>query len=172
MSFLTLNACPPGLFRTEEGGYGFKSEYSTEASDGWKCDAYCLESGEYFQGGRESTAARGEILVEPVDFLGELEKLRMQNKHQASDLDEARGAHDRTRESLREAEAAKRDAEHQRRFFENRAQNAERRLEHAQGTAMELRGRLMEIRSNQMVRRSDIAMSADLPTPYDDGVPF
>lgn len=172
MTFVTLNECPPGLFRTEDGIYGFKSEYATKVSDGYKCDAYCLESGEYFQGGRESSAARGEILVEPVDFLAELEKLRMQHKHLAADIDEAKAGHDRTRDRLREAEAAKRDAENQKRFFEARASEAERRAERAQGAAMELRGRLLEIRDNQMVRRADLTGGRELPDAYDSGVPF
>ncbi|UZW54023.1 hypothetical protein NUH86_10800 [Sphingobium sp. JS3065] len=172
MSFVTLNQCPPGVFRTEVGTYGFKSEYATKVSDGYKCDAYCLESGEYFQGGVEGTEARGELLVEPVNFLDELDKLRMQHKHLAADLDETKAAHDRTRDRLREAEAAKRDSDNQRRFFESRATEAERRLEQAQGVAMELRGRLLEIRDNRMVRRGDLVPPQGLPDPYDDGIPF
>lgn len=172
MTFVTLNECPPGLFRTEDGTIGFKSEYTTTTGAGPQCDAYCVESGEYFHGGTGSVEARGALLVEPINYLDETDKLRMQSKHAAAELDEVKAAHDRTRDRLREAEAAKRDADNQRKFYESRATIAERRLEQAQGAAMELRGRLLEIRGNQMVRRVDLQAEHGLADPYDDQVPF
>lgn len=168
MPFTTLNECPAGIFRTEDGNYGFKSEYATKG----KCDAYCLDTGEYFTGGATDAEERGLQMVEPVDFVGDLSKLRQENQALTANLAEANAAHDRTRDRLRDSESAKRDAENQRKFFESRAENAERSLQTAQGAAMELRGRLLEARGNQMVRRGDVAAARGLPDPYDDGVPF
>ncbi|WP_257556480.1 hypothetical protein [Sphingobium sp. CFD-2] len=166
MTFVTLNECPPGLFRTEDGTYGFKSEYSTTT-----VDAYCLESGEYFWGGATNAEERGALKVEPVDFLAQIKAAEAEAARHAANLDNEKAAHDRTRERLKDAEAAKRDAENQKRFFESRASSAEKRMEQAQGTAMELRGRLLELKANQMIRRGDLS-DPRLPDAYDDGVPF
>ena len=64
---VTLNDCPPGLFWFEDM-LGFKSEYTTtlENPRRYQCDAYVVESGEYFHGGAKSTEERGKLLVRPV----------------------------------------------------------------------------------------------------------
>jgi hypothetical protein len=66
LGFVTLNSCPPGLFLFE-GMVGFKSEYSTVTAAGYiQCDAYVVESGEYFAGGAKSTEERGALMVAPI----------------------------------------------------------------------------------------------------------
>jgi hypothetical protein len=64
---ITLNECPPGLFWFD-GTLGFKSEYYTtlENPRRYQCDAYVVESGEYFHGGAKNTMERGKLLVLPV----------------------------------------------------------------------------------------------------------
>lgn len=65
-NLVTLNECPPGLFLFGEI-IGFKSEYSTiNSRNEVQCDAYCVESGEYFWGGAKSAAERGNLLVQPL----------------------------------------------------------------------------------------------------------
>lgn len=182
MSFVTLNECPPGLFRTEDGAYGFKSEYSTEVKEGVQCDAYCLESGEYFHGGVKTVEERGALKVKPVDLVAELARLvqSQDEVHEAherrhakaiNELSEAHAAHDRTRKRLAEAEQESRDLRHDRDFFERQMNNARSDLDKARGAACELRGRLTEARANQLVRRGDI-VTPNSPDPYDDGIPF
>lgn len=65
---VTLNDCPPGLF-VFGGTLCFKSEYATtlENPPYYQCDAYCVESGEYFWGGAKGTEARGKLMVQPLD---------------------------------------------------------------------------------------------------------
>ena len=154
MSSVTLGACPPGLFRTEDGAFGFK-----------------CASGDFFDIGEAVIDARADLPVEPVDIVQMLKQVEAENVRLSSALDEAHAAHDRTREKLTAAQAEKRDAEYQRQFFERRANAADRRLEQAQGAAMEMRGRLLEMRANQMVRRGDLR-EPSLPDAYDNGVPF
>lgn len=71
---VTLDACPPGLFMFGDT-LGFKSEYRSLAGDresiegaGWKSDAYCVESGEYFWGGMSNWRRREALMVQPVDY--------------------------------------------------------------------------------------------------------
>lgn len=67
----TLASCPPGLFMTEDGHYGFKSEYRSETKHdpvGSKTDAYVVASGEYFWGGVTDIEAREQIKVFPVEL--------------------------------------------------------------------------------------------------------
>jgi hypothetical protein len=63
----TLADCPPGLF-TFNGTLCFKSEYTTtlENPHRYQCDAYVVESGEYFHGGAKSTAERAALIVTPT----------------------------------------------------------------------------------------------------------
>ena len=169
--FVTLNECPPGLFQTESGTYGFKSEYSTETKEGVKCDAYCLESGEYFAGGVKTIAQRGAILVRPIDPFADAIKTRAEINKLTNAATEQTAAMDRMRKKLETAEEEKRAYRTERDFFERRATQAERDLDTARSSASELRGRLKEARANQLVRRGDIATDR-LPDPYDDGIPF
>jgi hypothetical protein len=64
-----LNDCPPGLFLFGDM-LGFKSEYITtlENPRRYQCDAYCVETGEYFHGGAKNSEARGRLLVTPVNY--------------------------------------------------------------------------------------------------------
>ena len=73
---VSLNECPPGLFEFN-GHYGFKSEYTTMLEDPrrYQCDAYCLESGEYFWGGASGTEVRGKLLVRPIEAADLIERL-------------------------------------------------------------------------------------------------
>jgi len=63
----SLNECPPGLFYFGET-LGFKSEYKTknESTGRYQCDAYVVESGEYFWGGVSNVEARSNLMVRPV----------------------------------------------------------------------------------------------------------
>jgi hypothetical protein len=63
-----LRDCPPGLFWFN-GTLGFKSEYTTtlENPRRYQCDAYVVESGEYFWGGAKNTAERAKLMVHPID---------------------------------------------------------------------------------------------------------
>lgn len=63
----TLADCPPGLFMFN-GTMGFKSEYTTtlENPRRYQCDAYVVESGEYFHGGAKSTQDRAALIVIPL----------------------------------------------------------------------------------------------------------
>ena len=63
----TLADCPPGLFMFN-GMMGFKSEYTTtlENPRRYQCDAYVVESGEYFHGGAKSTQDRAALIVIPL----------------------------------------------------------------------------------------------------------
>lgn len=65
---VTLNNCPPGLFWFGET-LGFKSEYTStlENPRRYQCDAYVVESGEYFHGGARSTEERGRLMVRPIE---------------------------------------------------------------------------------------------------------
>jgi hypothetical protein len=60
---VTLAECPPGAFMFN-GHMGFKTEYRLE---GGRTEAYCMSSGECFIGGAESSEAREELLVYPVN---------------------------------------------------------------------------------------------------------
>lgn len=64
---VSLNDCPPGLFWFGQT-LGFKSEYTTvlENPRRYQCDAYVVESGEYFWGGAKGSEERGKLLVRPV----------------------------------------------------------------------------------------------------------
>jgi hypothetical protein len=69
MRFVTLGECPAGLFLFD-GALGFKSEYKTESQSHpgfWQCDAYVVESGEYFWGGASDAPARERLLVTPLE---------------------------------------------------------------------------------------------------------
>lgn len=63
----TLADCPPGLFLFN-GTLGFKSEYITtlENPRRYQCDAYVVESGEYFHGGAKDTQERAALIVTPI----------------------------------------------------------------------------------------------------------
>lgn len=63
----SLNECPPGLFMFNDT-LGFKSEYTTtlENPRRYQCDAYVVESGEYFHGGARDTQERGALMVRPI----------------------------------------------------------------------------------------------------------
>jgi hypothetical protein len=68
-NLVTLNQCPPGLFLYGEE-LGFKSEYSTiNSRNEVQCDAYCVDSGEYFWGGAKSASERGALLVMPMKWV-------------------------------------------------------------------------------------------------------
>lgn len=60
---LRLDECPPGLFLFGNC-LGFKSEYRTASG---YTEAFCVESGESFQGGAKSSEAREALLVIPVE---------------------------------------------------------------------------------------------------------
>lgn len=71
-----LKNCPPGLFVTKDGCLGFKSEYSTVLRGGFcQCDAYVVESGEYFVGGAATPQIRDKILVQWISADALLAKL-------------------------------------------------------------------------------------------------
>lgn len=53
-----LRDCPPGLFRSESGHLGFRSEYGE--------DAYVVASGEYWWGGTSDRAMRARQSVQPL----------------------------------------------------------------------------------------------------------
>lgn len=63
----TLDECPPGLFMFN-GIMGFKSEYTTTLDNPrrYQCDAYVVESGEYFHGGAKNTQERAALVVTPL----------------------------------------------------------------------------------------------------------
>lgn len=68
MTKMTLAECPPGLFHFNDT-LCFKSEYTTtlENPRRYQCDAYVVESGEYFHGGTAGDVlARSNLLVEPL----------------------------------------------------------------------------------------------------------
>ena len=68
--FVRFRDCPPGLFRTPDGIWGFMTEYSSVVSEAdgiIKRDAYVIDGGEYFWGGVSTNPERMELLVEPVD---------------------------------------------------------------------------------------------------------
>lgn len=67
LSDCTLAECPPGLFMFN-GTMGFKSEYTTtlENPRRYQCDAYVVESGEYFHGGAKGTQDRAALIVTPL----------------------------------------------------------------------------------------------------------
>jgi hypothetical protein len=64
---VSLAECPPGLFMFD-GSLGFKSEYHTysSASGVNQCDAYVVESGEYFWGGTSDAKVRQGLMVRPL----------------------------------------------------------------------------------------------------------
>lgn len=66
---VTLEECPPGLFLSESGHLGFKSEYrmhNGEEMTRWP-DAYVVASGEVFWGGAKSHDERAALFVRPID---------------------------------------------------------------------------------------------------------
>ncbi len=66
VKFITLAACPPGLFITDDNAMGFKSEYGTNEG---RIDAFCLESGEFFWGKPpQSIASQRATLVLPIEI--------------------------------------------------------------------------------------------------------
>ena len=172
MSFVTLNECPPGIFRTEEGGYGFKSEYSTKG----KCDAYCLSSGEYFYGGVVDVEERGLQMVEPLDVIADLAAIKAEFQKVGRIADERLAALDRANAQVTELKADLRRAQNDVADRERELRNAREATDRARQAAAELRGRLKEVRASQMVRRGDLVGfgEARVPEfdPYDDGVPF
>lgn len=66
---VTLADCPPGLFETPDGHWGFKTEYAhkSEADGLYYPDAYVVESGEFFWGGVTTHRERAKLLVLPLD---------------------------------------------------------------------------------------------------------
>ncbi|WP_416464013.1 hypothetical protein [Sphingomonas sp. VDB2] len=172
MSFVTLNECPPGIFRTEEGSYGFKSEYSSKG----KCDAYCLDSGEYFYGGEMDAEGRGLQMVEPADVVADLTATKAELQKVRQIADERLAALDRANAQITELKADLRRAQSDAADRERDARHAREATDLARQAAAELRGRLKEVRANQMVRRGDLVGfgEARVPNfdPYDDGVPF
>lgn len=76
MSPISLAECPPGLFWFK-GSLCFKSEYSTVVSGPHvQPDAYVVASGEYFWGGAKSSAARSELLVQPIHYETAVEAIK------------------------------------------------------------------------------------------------
>lgn len=77
---VTLRECPPGLFVSESGGLGLKTEYGAMEAVGpvnvpgddvrWKVgsgiEVYVAESGEAFWGGASTKDAREALLVYPL----------------------------------------------------------------------------------------------------------
>lgn len=172
MSFVTLNECPPGIFRTEEGDWGFKSEYSTKG----KCDAYCLGSGEYFYGGALDAEDRGLQMVEPLDVVADLAAIKAELQNVRQIADERLATLGRANAQITELKADLRRAQNDAADRDRELRNAREATDLARQAAAELRGRLKEVRANQMVRRGDLVGFGDARAPnfdpYDDGVPF
>jgi hypothetical protein len=68
---VTLNECPPGLFRFDGNDglppcIGFKTEYADTEGSTRFVHAYVVESGEAFWGGTSDPVVRGNLLVEPL----------------------------------------------------------------------------------------------------------
>lgn len=63
-----LAQCPPGLFETADGTWGFKTEYAHQSmTDGFLYpEAYVVESGEFFWGGATTHPERAGLLVRPL----------------------------------------------------------------------------------------------------------